>query len=140
MRSIDARTGLEWIDRDECLALLASDVVGRLAVVSGGAADIFPVNYILDDETIVFRTDPGTKLDAAGRAHASFEIDNIDREHRTGWSVVISGRLEEVTRYDSRTLVRLRDLPVHPWAGGEKAHYMRLIPSRVTGRRVGTES
>lgn len=140
MRSIDARTGLEWIDRDECLALLAGDVVGRLAVVSGGAADIFPVNYVLDGETIVFRTDPGTKLDASGRAQAAFEIDRVDREHRTGWSVVASGRLEEVTRYSSGTLERLRHLPVDPWAGGEKAHYVRLIPSRITGRRVGTSS
>ena len=140
MRTIDARTGLERIDRDECLELLAGDVVGRLAVVSGGSADIFPVNYVLDGETVVFRTDPGTKLDATGRAQASFEIDRIDREHRTGWSVVASGRLEEVTRYDSRTLARLRDLPVDPWAGGDKAHYVRLIPSRITGRRVGTLS
>lgn len=140
MRTIDARTGLERIDRDECLALLAGDVVGRLAVVSGGAADIFPINYVLDRETIVFRTDPGTKLDAGGLAQASFEIDSIDREHRTGWSVVASGRLEEVTRYDSRTLARLRELPVDPWAGGDKAHYVRLIPSRITGRRVGAPS
>lgn len=140
MRTIDARTGLERIDRDECLELLAGDVVGRLAVASGGAADIFPVNYVLDGETVVFRTDPGTKLDATGRAQASFEIDRIDREHRTGWSVVASGRLEEVTRYSSRTLARLRELPVDPWAGGDKAHYVRLIPSRITGRRVGTPS
>jgi len=140
MRTIDARTGIERIDHDECLALLAADVVGRLAVVSGGTAAIFPVNYVLDGETIVFRTDPGTKLDASGRAQASFEIDSIDREHRTGWSVVASGRLEEVTRYSSRTLARLRELPVDPWAGGDKAHYVRLIPSRITGRRVGSPS
>lgn len=140
MRTIDARTGLERIDRDECLALLAGDVVGRLAVVSGGAAAIFPVNYVVDGETIVFRTDPGTKLDAGGRALASFEIDGFDRERRTGWSVVASGRLEEVTPHDSRTLARLRELSVDPWAGGDKAHYVRLIPSRINGRRVGTPS
>ena len=138
MRSIDARTGIEWIDREVCLALLADDVVGRLAVVTRGAAEIFPVNYVLDGETIVFRTDAGTKLDASGRARAAFEIDRIDRDHRTGWSVVASGRLEEVTRFDSRTLERVRRLPVDPWAGGDKAHYVRLIPERITGRRVGS--
>lgn len=84
MRTIDARTGIERLDREECLALLAGEVVGRLAVVAGGGAEIFPVNYVLDGDTVVFRTDSGTKLHAAGRAQASFEIDRIDREHRTG--------------------------------------------------------
>ena len=139
MRTIDARTGIERLDDDTCLSLLAGDVVGRLAVVTGtAAAAIFPVNYVLDGDTIVFRTDPGSKFDAAGRAGASFEIDSIDRARRTGWSVVASGRLEEVTQYDSTTLARLRQLPVDPWADGDKAHYMRLIPDRITGRRVGS--
>lgn len=137
MRVIDARTGIERIDRDGCLALLAGEVLGRLAVVSGGAAAIFPVNYVLDGESVLFRTDPGTKLNASGRARAAFEIDSIDRGRRTGWSVVASGRLEEVTRYDSKTLERVRALPVDPWAAGEKAHYVRLIPDRIDGRRVG---
>lgn len=137
MRTIDARTGIERIDRDDCLALLAGDVVGRLAVVSGGAAEIFPVNYVLDGDSVVFRTDPGTKLDASGRAQAAFEIDCIDRDRRTGWSVIVSGRLEEVTSYDSRTLERVHALPVDPWAGGDKAHYVRLIAERINGRRVG---
>jgi uncharacterized protein len=134
---VDPRTGIERLGRDECLELLAAEVVGRLAVVDGGAAAIFPVNYVLDGDTVVFRTDPGSKLSAAGRSRASFEIDSIDREHRTGWSVVATGRLEEVTRYDPETFSRLRRLPVDPWASGDKPHYLRLIPDRITGRRVG---
>lgn len=137
MRTVDARTGIEWLDRAECLRLLAADEVGRLAVVSGGAPAIFPVNYRLDGEAIVFRTDPGTKLDDGPRAPACFEIDAFDRDHRSGWSVVVSGRLEEATRYTAATLDRVRRLPVDPWAGGEKAHWVRLVPARITGRRVG---
>jgi len=137
MTTVDARTGLEWIGRDECLRLLAADVVGRLAVLHGNAPAVFPVNYMLDGEAIVFRTDEGSKLDAAERAPACFEIDEIDRETRCGWSVVASGRLEEVTEYDSRTWRRVHELAVEPWAGGIKAHWMRLVPERITGRRVG---
>jgi uncharacterized protein len=131
---------LEVIDRDECLRLLAGDEIGRLAVIAGNTAIVFPVNYALDGETVVFRTDPGIKLDHGPRARASFEVDSFDRGQRTGWSVVATGRLEEVTRYDAATFDRVRHLAVDPWAGGDKAHWMRLIPDRVTGRRVAARS
>lgn len=137
MRTVDAGTGIEWLDREECLELLAADDVGRLAVNDWHTPVIFPVNYRLDGEAIVFRTDPGTKQRRGPAAPASFEIDFFDRAHRNGWSVVVVGRLEEVTPYDSAALERVHALPVDPWAGGEKAHWMRLVPSRITGRRVG---
>ena len=53
---------LRVLDRDQCLRLLAEDEIGRLAVIAGNTPAIFPVNYALDGDTIVFRTDPGTKL------------------------------------------------------------------------------
>ncbi|HEX6567918.1 MAG TPA: pyridoxamine 5'-phosphate oxidase family protein [Acidimicrobiales bacterium] len=136
-RSIDARTGLEIIDPDECRRLLATDVVGRLAVVDGGTPAIFPVNYVLDGEAIVFRTAGGTKLSAGRRGSVAFEIDAIDRTDHTGWSVVVVGQLEEVTQFDAATSERVRRLPVEPWSGGDKPHWMRLVPRRVTGRRIG---
>ena len=137
MTKIDARTGIQVIDRDECLRLLSEDVIGRLAVNDGSAPTIFPVNYCLDGEAIVFRTAPGTKLACGPRSRACFEIDRFSPEVRAGWSVVVVGRLDEVTEYDSRTLVRVKDLPVDPWAEGDKPHWMRLTPTRITGRRVG---
>jgi uncharacterized protein len=131
------RPQLQVIDRDECLRLLADDEIGRLAVVAGNTAVVLPVNYALDGETVVFRTDPDTKLDHGPRARASFEVDSFDREQHTGWSVVATGRLEEVTLYDAATYDRVRRLAVDPWVAGDKAHWMRLVPDRVTGRRVG---
>ena len=137
MRTADARTGIEWLDRDECLRLLAADHMGRLGVIAGGAPAVFPVNYALDGEAVVFRTDPGTKLDLGPRAPACFEVDCFDRAQHTGWSVVVAGRLEEVTSYDSATLERVRGLAVVPWVGGARAHWVRLVPDRITGRRLG---
>jgi nitroimidazol reductase NimA-like FMN-containing flavoprotein (pyridoxamine 5'-phosphate oxidase superfamily) len=124
------------LDRDQCLRLLAGDDVGRLAVIVGNTTTIFPVNYALDGDTIVFRTDPGTKFAHGPRARVSFEVDSFDHAHRAGWSVVATGRLEEVTHYDAATFDRVRGLPIDPWAGGDKAHWMRLVPDRVTGRRI----
>lgn len=135
-RTIDARTGLEILDHDACLELLAGDEVGRLALIDGNVPVVFPVNYVLDGEAVVFRTAPGTKLDLAPRHAVAFEIDAFDRAERTGWSVVVTGRLEEVTEFDDRTLARVRALPVEPWAGGERAHWLRLVPTRVSGRRI----
>lgn len=135
MQLLDARTGLEHLTSDECYALLAEDEIGRLAVVDGSTPQLFPVNYVLDGRTIVFRTDPGTKLDRASHGRATFEIDSFDRASRSGWSVVAFGRLEEVTKYDSRTFERVKALGVDPWAG-EKQHWMRLLVERVSGRRL----
>lgn len=127
---------LQVMDRDECLGLLAGDEIGRLAVVVGNTAIVLPVNYALDGETVVFRTDPGTKLDHGPRARASFEVDSFDRARRTGWSVLATGRLEEVTSYDTTTYERVRGVSVDSWVSGDKAHWMRLVPDRLTGRRV----
>lgn len=87
----------ELAERD-CVELLASQVVGRVAVVVEGRANVLPVNYILDNGYIVFRTDEGTKLDAArAGAEVTFEVDKSDPLYHTGWSVMATGRLESVT-------------------------------------------
>ena len=135
MRQVDARTGIEWLEREECLRLLAADTVGRLGVVDGGTPVVLPVNYVVDRGTIVFRTDEGTKLDAGLRDRACFEIDGFDRERRSGWSVLATGRIVEEAAPE--VIDRLRGLLLSPWAGGAKAHWLRLVPERVTGRRVG---
>jgi nitroimidazol reductase NimA-like FMN-containing flavoprotein (pyridoxamine 5'-phosphate oxidase superfamily) len=122
---------------DECLRLLAEDVVGRLAVISGGVPLVFPVNYAMDGDDIVFKTGHGTKMDAGARSPVSFEIDAFDRDARAGWSVIVTGRLEEVTARDASRLHRIELLGVDPWAEGERQHWMRLAASYITGRRVG---
>src|SRR5687768_11832620 len=99
MERSNGKTELGWIHQEECERLLAEDVVGRLAVVVGDTPIIFPVNYVLDGHDIIFRTDAGTKLEFGPRAPASFEVDSIDRATHSGWSVVATGRLEEVTEY-----------------------------------------
>lgn len=131
-----ANTGIEVIDRDECLDLLASDEIGRLAVIDGARPVIFPVNYVLSGEDIIFRTAPGTKVEQGPRSPACFEIDSFDRRHSAGWSVLVTGRLEELTHYDSAHFSQASQLPVHPWAAGTKNHLMRLVPATITGRRV----
>jgi nitroimidazol reductase NimA-like FMN-containing flavoprotein (pyridoxamine 5'-phosphate oxidase superfamily) len=118
------------------MALLGVDRVGRLAVVDGFSPVVFRVNYAMDGDDIVFRVADGTKLRSVGRANACFEIDAFDPDRRSGWSVVVVGRLEEVTPLDPAYERTIR-LPLDPWAEGDRRYLLRLVASRVTGRRVG---
>jgi nitroimidazol reductase NimA-like FMN-containing flavoprotein (pyridoxamine 5'-phosphate oxidase superfamily) len=124
------------MDRAECLALLEAEDVGRLAIVQGTMPAIFPVNYLLDGEDIVFRSAPGTKIAHGDGAPAAFEIDHLDRAERRGWSIVATGHLEVVDRHDD-ALGRLRQLPIRPWAAGDKDIVMRLVIGTITGRVLG---
>jgi uncharacterized protein len=118
----------------ECLELLASRVLGRVALIVDGEARVFPVNYLLDGGEIVFRTDEGTKLDAArAGAMATFEVDHSDPMYHTGWSVMATGRLAAVTDPDG--LRRVRGLPVRAW-GRTGQHWVRLPITSLSGRRI----
>lgn len=136
MKLRDARSGLEILSCDECQALLHAGQVGRLAVASHGEPEIFPVNYAMDGGNVVFRTAPGTKLDAAVRtSRVAFEVDGIDPQTETGWSVIVRGRADEVLRASERR--RLEELPLRPWADGEKDNWLFIRAEIVSGRRVG---
>lgn len=137
MEEAAARGDIVRLDRGECVRLLSIEDVGRLAIIQADRPAIFPVNYALDGESIVFRTDPGTKLTYGPRGAAAFEIDGLDRVRREAWSVVVNGHLEEITASDGDLLGRASALDVRPWAQGAKEFWMRLVPNTITGRRIG---
>jgi uncharacterized protein len=130
----EGRSALKELGQRECVELLASQVVGRIAVVVDGRASVFPVNYVLDHGHIVFRTDEGTKLDAARTgATVTFEVDRSDPIYHTGWSVMATGPLEAVTeRHD---LERVSGLPVRAW-GRTGNHWVRMPIASISGRRI----
>lgn len=106
-----------------------------MGFIDGGRPVVLPVNYAMDGRTPVFRTAPGAKHTAALRSGpAVLEIDDADPIGHTGWSVLVHGHLEEVT--DPAERDRLMRLPVRPWAPGDKDHVIRLVPDRITGRRL----
>ncbi len=129
------RSGLEVLSEAECWRFLESHHIGRLAVSIAGQPEVFPINYVVDDRTIVFLTAEGTKLAAAllGRAVA-MEIDAADPMFHTGWSVVVRAHAEEIERLEE--LMAAQELPLRPWGPGDKRRYVRLVPTAVTGRRI----
>ena len=123
--------GLDELTREECLRLTASHSVGRLAVADRGRPPlVVPVNYVLDVDAVVFRSDPGMKVHLARQYPVSFQVDFIDPSHHGGWSVLISGLAVEVEPSE------VAHLDLESWVGGAKAHWMRLLASEVSGRRI----
>ena len=126
--------GLEVLDRDECLRLLATIPVGRIGVSSGALPVVLPVNFVLDGDRIVLRTNPGTKLSAALHdTVVAFEVDRWDPMWHEGWSVMVTGRACEVTGAE---LDRARTLPLRPWGADPTDHYIAITTDLVSGRRI----
>jgi nitroimidazol reductase NimA-like FMN-containing flavoprotein (pyridoxamine 5'-phosphate oxidase superfamily) len=134
MTTTDLRTGTTILESNECWALLRSAEVGRLAVSIGDRPDIFPVNFVVDHGSVVFRTAEGTKLAAAalGRAVA-FEVDGFDADGGEAWSVVVKGAATELERMFE--VFEATELPLFPWHTSPKPRFVRIEPESVTGRR-----
>jgi hypothetical protein len=129
----DVRTGMTILEEHRCWDLLRWAEVGRLAVSIMDQPDIFPVNFVVDHGTLVFRTAEGTKLAAAvlGRAVA-FEVDGFDAAEGEAWSVVVRGAAEEVARMIE--VVEAAELPLFPWMASPKPRFVRIVPVSISGR------
>jgi nitroimidazol reductase NimA-like FMN-containing flavoprotein (pyridoxamine 5'-phosphate oxidase superfamily) len=125
---------MEYLTEAECLQLLAREAVGRLGVTTATGPEVYPVNYVLEDEAVLFRTDPGGKLASlAGSPAVCFEIDHVDTEARTGWSVLVKGRARQLHPHERDQAAGLH---LDYWAVGPKTHWVRIDPIEVTGRRI----
>jgi nitroimidazol reductase NimA-like FMN-containing flavoprotein (pyridoxamine 5'-phosphate oxidase superfamily) len=129
---------IEELEEDQCLKLISEGGIGRIAYVGRFGPAVLPVNYELLDGTVVFRTAANSPLDEdlrTGIANAdykvAFEIDSIDLATRQGWSVLIQGPAHHLAG-DERGGIR-----VEPWAPGDREMFLRIVPSRITGRRIG---
>lgn len=124
----------------ECEALLRSGVVGRVALSSPSGPHVIPVNYSVVDDAIILRTSPYSRLGTYGReSRLAFEIDQLDHEHHSGWSVVARGRAEFVTDMVQLDHIRAVCQP-DSWAAGARELYLRLAWDELSGRRLGGSS
>jgi CBS domain-containing protein len=134
------RRGLAVLPLEECLARLRSAPVGRLAFVHDGGPVVLPVNHGVDGTTVVFRTTWGSKLEVARSAHvAALEVDGFDAATRTGWSVLVRGRVSTV--YNTPDIERYEALGVPAWAGIDSdSVWVVLRPDEISGREITTET
>jgi nitroimidazol reductase NimA-like FMN-containing flavoprotein (pyridoxamine 5'-phosphate oxidase superfamily) len=131
----------EILDEAECRRLIEPGGIGRL--VFGGSYDltVLPVNYKMHDDAILFRTvESGTTDDdlRTGISHAefrvAFEVDQLDMQAREGWSVLVQGPAHHLDSPEERA--EAETLGIEPWAIGEREHFIRITPVRITGRRI----
>jgi hypothetical protein len=135
MAADEPAPGVAYLEPNNCWALLRSHEVGRLAVSIEDRPDIFPINYVVDHGTVVFRTAEGTKLAGAIEAEAvAFEADGYEPGSGEAWSVVVKGHAEEITRVDE-LLDTVVGLPLFPWHAAPKQRFVRIVPDEISGRR-----
>lgn len=137
----DSEPVMEALDEAECMRLISPGGIGRIAYSGRFDLTVLPVNYKLHDGTIVFRTAQGgaTGEDLrTGIANAeykvAFEVDDFDKTAREGWSVLLQGPAHHVDSEAERASILA--VGVEPWPGGEREHFIRITPTRVTGRRI----
>jgi nitroimidazol reductase NimA-like FMN-containing flavoprotein (pyridoxamine 5'-phosphate oxidase superfamily) len=139
MRSDEEPAGgdrdLRSLSGDECRILLRRRGIGRVVFVDARGPVALPVNYVVDHHDIVFRTAAASSIHstpATGRV--SFEVDEIDEEQRSGWSVLATGTVARVD--DPADLAHVTMLHPTPWARGPRERYFRLSVQSITGRRL----
>lgn len=121
------------MSRAQCLELMRTESVGRIGVSIGALPVVLPINYILVAEDVVFRTIPGTRLDAAAKnTVVAFEVDSCAPNGSSGWSVLVQGRCSEVT-----VSPKVDALALRAWAsvGGVATRWVRIESSFLSGRR-----
>ncbi len=130
------RHGLEVLPLAQCLALLRSRPLGRLAYLDGGQPTVVPVNHLVQGNNVVLRSLSGGKLDAAiiGQPVA-FQLDDHDPSRGTGWSVLVRGRAELLDDHDE--VVRLA-AELDSWAIDDPAEgtWVRIVSDEISGRRL----
>lgn len=126
------------LDENEAWNLLSSVPLGRLVTSFGGQLEIFPVNFVTQKGTVLFRTAEGTKLfTTVMNEKVLFEAD--DHTADEGWSVILRGTARMLT--GSEEIREAEGAGLMPWVPTEKLRFVRVTPTEISARhfRFGPE-
>lgn len=129
------RRRLQRLTLAECRRLIAAGGIGRIALVTPSGPAVFPVNFAVVADTIVVRTEGGSTIAGHASQQVAFEVDHIDEALHQGWSVLVRGQAHPVLQPGERRNV-LASANLRPWPRGEHELLVRILPGRITGRRL----
>jgi uncharacterized protein len=123
------------LNESECRELLGREQVGRVAYVIDGAPMIVPVDYVVSEGMIVFRSDPGDKASHIPLSQVCFEVDGADGTDIV-WSVVVHGHARDVTTALNEPYEQIRRTPLPTFATLVDPHWLTIDVDTITGRRL----
>lgn len=125
---------IQNLSDEESLELLATKTFGRLVVRRKDDMDLFPLNYLVHEGEIYFRTAEGAKLFSLTLNNdVLFEADNVDGDSQEAWSVVVKGTARTLS---SNAEIEAADqLPLKPWLPTLKYNYVVVSPNEISGRK-----
>jgi transcriptional regulator with XRE-family HTH domain len=127
-----AHPALESLTPEQCKGHLAAGGIGRIVFATGSGPVALPVNFIFAGGAVIFRTSDDMVGHLAG--DIAFEVDHIDEEMRSGWSVLVRGRGRMIEELDERAAAD--QLGLEPWAGGARLNLIGITPTELTGRVI----
>jgi nitroimidazol reductase NimA-like FMN-containing flavoprotein (pyridoxamine 5'-phosphate oxidase superfamily) len=122
--------------RQQCLDLIESHHLGRIAWQAADLPQILPISYAMHQGSLYFRTLPdGLLAELAQPTSVALEVDDLDQQTRTGWSIVLHGHSSAVREPDELADMWASDSLV-PWAAGNRTLFIRIRPDRIERRVV----
>lgn len=117
---------------DECWTVLGDAGIGHLAQRANPVGvDIVPINYLVTDRELFFRSAPGTKL--KNLLHHPYVAVQVERLRDDAWfSVVVKGKA--IRLGSDEEIERSGILDLNPAQPGDKFNYVRITPDSITGR------
>lgn len=134
----DIQNPLVTLDAQTCWERLATQQIGRIVTRVGETVDIFPIAFVVDGESVVFRTAEGNKLaELVISSDVLFEADELT--DGLGWSVVVRGKARRLENADE--IIAADELPLAPPLATVKRNYVRIDATSISGREFvpGTE-
>jgi nitroimidazol reductase NimA-like FMN-containing flavoprotein (pyridoxamine 5'-phosphate oxidase superfamily) len=135
-------TSYRELDPTECRERLEaqSGGVGILAFCTASGPTMYPVNFSVDENAVVFRTSSYTGLGSIGwGVNVAFLVHHVDVETEEGWSVLIKGHADVVDNPAEQDRLRSLGREPRPWADGVRRMYVRIPWREITGRIVGAD-
>lgn len=133
---MNAKNQYRELSPEQAWELLDAEPYGRLAVVVSDVVDIFPVNFVVHDRKLWFRTAQGSKLASLVINHqVAFEVDRhrvLADQSQDVASVVVHGRARQIE--DGPEYEMAEQLELHPWLQSFKPFFVVIEPDTVSGR------